>query len=157
MAMVSAVKGYNCILCVPDKISKEKIQLMESLGAEVRICSSKVSYDHPESHHSLADRLNKDIKNSIYINQYFNDYNSEAHYQTTGPEIWEQTEGKITHFLSAMGTGGTISGTAKYLKEQNPEIKVIGIDAYGSILQKYHEDRIIDPKESYSYVLESSW
>ena len=155
MAMVSAVKGYQCILCVPDKIAKEKIQLMESLGADVHICPSKVSYEDPLSQYSLADRLSAEIPNSLFINQYFNEHNAEAHYHTTGPEIWEQTEGKITHFICAMGTGGTISGTAKYLKEQNPDIKVIGVDAYGSILKKFHEEHIEDSSECYSYLLEA--
>lgn len=155
MAMVAAVKGYNCILCIPDKISKEKIQLMESLGADVRICPSKVAYEDPLSHYSVCARLNQEIKNSLFVNQYFNADNLEAHYHTTGPEIWNQTEGKITHFICAMGTGGTISGTAKYLKEQNPEVKIIGVDAYGSILQKYHEDHVEDSAECYSYFLEA--
>ena len=154
MAMVAAVKGYSCILCVPNKISKEKIQLMEAIGAKVKVTPS-LRYDDPQSHYSIAAQLEREIPNSIYINQYFNQANTDAHYHTTGPEIWDQTEGKITCLIAAMGTGGTLTGTAKYLKEKNPEIRIVGIDAYGSILQKYHQEKSYSDSDIHPYLIEA--
>ena len=124
------------------------------MGAKVYVCPANVAADDPRSYYKVAQRLHEEIEGSVYINQYFNSLNGEAHYQTTGPEIWEQTKGEITHLIACSGTGGTISGTAKYLKEQNPNVKVIGVDAYGSVLKKYHETREFDEKEIYPYRIE---
>ncbi|MGB1308498.1 MAG: PLP-dependent cysteine synthase family protein [Oceanihabitans sp.] len=154
IAMVSIIKGYNCILAVSSKSSADKIDMLKTMGAEVYVCPAHVSADDPRSYYEVAKRLHEEIKGSVYINQYFNSLNLEAHYQTTGPEIWNQTNGEITHLVACSGTGGTISGTAKYLKEQNLNIKVIGVDAFGSILKKYHETREFDEKEIYPYRIE---
>ncbi|TDU39942.1 cystathionine beta-synthase [Gelidibacter sediminis] len=154
IAMVSIVKGYNCILAVSSKSSPDKIDMLKSMGAQVYVCPAHVSADDPRSYYEVAKRLHQETKGSIYINQYFNQLNIDAHYSSTGPEIWEQTEGQITHLVACSGTGGTISGTAKYLKEQNPNIKVIGVDAYGSVLKKYHETREFDRDEIYPYRIE---
>lgn len=154
IAMVSIIKGYDCILAVSSKSSADKIDMLKTMGAKVYVCPAHVSADDPRSYYEVAKRLHQEIKGSVYINQYFNDLNTEAHYKSTGPEIWEQTEGKITHFVACSGTGGTISGTAKYLKEQNPDIKVIGVDAFGSVLKKYHETRELDTNEIYPYRIE---
>lgn len=154
IAMVSIVKGYECILAVSSKSSQDKIDMLRTMGAKVYVCPANVSADDPRSYYQVARRMHEEIKGSIYINQYFNDLNLEAHYLTTGPEIWKQTEGKITHLLACSGTGGTISGTARYLKEQNPDIRVLGIDAYGSVLKKYHETQEFDPEEIYPYRIE---
>jgi len=154
IAMVSIIKGYDCILAVSSKSSPDKIDMLKSMGARVYVCPAHVKADDPRSYYEVAKRLHKETEGSVYINQYFNALNSEAHYKTTGPEIWNQTEGKITHLIACSGTGGTISGTAKYLKEQNPNIKVIGVDAYGSVLKKYHETRELDEKEIYPYRIE---
>lgn len=154
IAMVSIIKGYECVLAVSSKSSLDKIDMLKAMGAKIYVCPANVSADDPKSYYQVAQRLHKEIKGSVYINQYFNDLNSEAHYRTTGPEIWEQTNGTITHLVACSGTGGTISGTAKFLKEQNPEIKVIGVDAYGSILKKYHETKEIDTNEIYPYRIE---
>ena len=154
LALVSLLKGYKCILAVSSKASKDKINMMKCLGAEIYVCPSNVESDDPRSYYEVAKRLNKEIKGSVYINQYFNDLNIEAHYQTTGPEIWNQTNGKITHLIACSGTGGTISGIGRFLKEKNNDIKIIGVDAYGSILKKYHETGEIDPNEIYSYRIE---
>lgn len=154
IAMVSIVKGYECILAVSSKSSQDKIDMLRAMGAKVYVCPANVSADDPRSYYQVARRMHEEIKGSIYINQYFNDLNLEAHYLTTGPEIWKQTEGKITHLLACSGTGGTISGTARYLKEQNPDIRVLGIDAYGSVLKKYHETQEFDPEEIYPYRIE---
>ena len=124
------------------------------MGAKVYVCPANVSADDPRSYYQVAKRLHQEVKGSVYINQYFNELNIDAHYKTTGPEIWKQTEGKITHLIACSGTGGTISGTARFLKEQNPNIKVIGIDAYGSVLKKYHETREFDEDEIYPYRIE---
>ena len=155
VAMVCAVKGYRCILVTTQKISTEKLAALRALGAEVRICPTDVTADDPRSYYSVAKALNAEIDNSYYINQYYNDGNALSHYQTTGPEIWQQTNGEITHYVAAVGTGGTISGTAQYLKEQNPNVQVIGVDAYGSVLKKYHETGKFDPQEIYPYKLEA--
>ena len=154
IAMVSIIKGYECILAVSSKSSADKIDMLKSMGAKVYVCPAHVSADDPRSYYQVAKRLHEEIKGSVYINQYFNKLNIDAHYKTTGPEIWNQTEGKITHLVACSGTGGTISGTAKYLKEQNPNIKVIGVDAYGSVLKKYHETREFDESEIYPYRIE---
>ncbi|WP_228851724.1 PLP-dependent cysteine synthase family protein [Aegicerativicinus sediminis] len=154
IAMVSIIKGYECILAVSSKSSADKIDMLKALGAQVYVCPAHVSADDPRSYYQVAKRLHSEIKGSIYINQYFNQLNIDAHYNSTGPEIWEQTKGEITHLVACSGTGGTISGTAKFLKEQNPNIKVIGVDAYGSVLKKYHETREFDEKEIYPYRIE---
>jgi len=131
IALAAIVKGYKCIFTTNDKQSKEKIDILRAMGAEVIVCPTSVSADDKRSYYSVAERLNKEIPNSYYPDQYNNLSNTKAHYEQTGPEIWEQTEGKITHLVVGVGTGGTISGTAKYLKEQNPNIKVWGVDTYG--------------------------
>lgn len=154
IAMVSIIKGYECILAVSSKSSKDKIDMLRSMGAKVYVCPAHVSADDPRSYYQVAKRMHDEIKGSVYINQYFNELNIEAHYKTTGPEIWKQTEGKITHLVACSGTGGTISGTAKFLKEQNPDIRIIGIDAYGSVLKKYHETGEFDSSEIYPYRIE---
>ncbi len=154
IAMVSIIKGYDCILAVSSKSSADKIDMLKTMGAKVYVCPAHVSADDPRSYYEVAKRLHSEIKGSVYINQYFNELNIDAHYLTTGPEIWEQTAGKITHLIACSGTGGTISGTARFLKEQNPEIRVIGIDAYGSVLQKYHETKEFDANEIYPYRIE---
>lgn len=154
IAMVSIIKGYDCILAVSSKSSADKIDMLKSMGAKVYVCPANVSADDPRSYYQVAKRLHDEIKGSIYINQYFNQLNIDAHYKTTGPEIWAQTEGKITHLVACSGTGGTISGTAKFLKEKNPNIKVIGVDAFGSVLKKYHETREFDDNEIYPYRIE---
>ncbi|HLW62560.1 MAG TPA: cysteine synthase family protein [Flavobacterium sp.] len=154
IAMIAMVKGYECILAVSDKSSLDKIDMLRAMGAKVYLCPAKVEPEDPRSYYSVAKRLHDETPGSIYINQYFNELNTEAHYQTTGPEIWKQTKGQITHLIACSGTGGTISGTAKYLKEQNPNIKIIGVDAYGSIIKKYHETGEIDMNEAYSYRIE---
>jgi len=154
LAMVSILKGYKCILAVSSKSSKDKIDMLRAMGAEVHVCPANVPADDPRSYYEVAKRLSKEIERSIYINQYFNDLNIDAHYRTTGKEIWEQTGGKITHLIACSGTGGTISGAARYLKEQNPEVQIIGIDAYGSVLKKYHETGQFDKEEIYPYRIE---
>ncbi|MEX0274237.1 MAG: PLP-dependent cysteine synthase family protein [Flavobacteriaceae bacterium] len=154
IAMVSIIKGYDCILAVSSKSSRDKIDMLRTMGAEVYVCPAHVSADDPRSYYQVAKRLHKETKGSIYINQYFNELNIEAHYQSTGPEIWEQTEGKITHLVACSGTGGTISGTARYLKEKNPAIQILGVDAYGSVLKKYHETGEFDSDEIYPYRIE---
>lgn len=154
LAMVSIIKGYNCILAVSSKSSKDKIDMLRSLGAKVYVCPANVSADDERSYYNVAKRLHEETKGSVYINQYFNQLNIDAHYNTTGPEIWEQTKGQITHLIACSGTGGTISGTAKFLKEQNPNIRILGVDAFGSVLKKYHETREFDNKEIYPYRIE---
>ena len=154
LAMVSLVKGYNCILAVSSKSSNDKIEMLNAMGAKVYVCPANVSAEDPRSYYQVAKKLHKELKNSVYINQYFNDLNIEAHYKSTGPEIWEQTAGKISHLVACSGTGGTISGCARYLKEQNASIEIIGVDAYGSVLKKYHETRELDVNEIYPYRIE---
>jgi cystathionine beta-synthase len=154
LAMVSMIKGYNCVLAVSSKSSKDKINMLSSMGAQVYVCPANVPTDDPRSYYEVAKRLHFEIKESVYINQYFNELNVDAHYRTTGPEIWEQTQGKITHLVASSGTGGTISGCAKFLKEQNPNVQIIGVDAYGSVLKKYHETHELDPSEIYPYRIE---
>ncbi len=154
IAMVSVLKGYKCILAVSSKSSKDKIDMLRTMGAEVYVCPANVAADDPRSYYEVAKRLHEEIAGSVYINQYFNQLNIDAHYHTTGPEIWEQTNGEITHLVACSGTGGTISGIARFLKEKNPNISVIGIDAYGSVLQKYHETGKFDKSEIYPYRIE---
>lgn len=154
IAMVSIIKGYECVLAVSSKSSPDKIDALKAMGAKVYVCPAHVSADDPRSYYSVAKRLHEEMKGSVYINQYFNESNMNAHFKSTGPEIWKQTEGKITHLIACSGTGGTISGTARYLKEQNKDIKIIGIDAYGSVIQKYHQTREFDEAEIYPYRIE---
>ncbi|TYP98759.1 cystathionine beta-synthase [Tenacibaculum adriaticum] len=154
LAMISLVKGYKCILAVSDKSSQDKIDILKTMGAEVHVCPADVAADDARSYYETAKRIHKQTPNSIYINQYFNELNIEAHYQTTGPEIWEQTNGKVTHVVVASGTGGTISGTGRFLKEQNPNIRVLGVDAIGSVIKKYHETRELDETEITPYKIE---
>ncbi|MCO6494016.1 MAG: pyridoxal-phosphate dependent enzyme [Phaeodactylibacter sp.] len=154
LALAAAVKGYKCIFTTSDKQSKEKIDLLKAAGAEVIVCPTNVEPDDPRSYYSVARRLSEEIPNSYWCNQYDNLSNRAAHYETTGPEIWEQTDGKVTHLVVGVGTGGTISGTGKYLKEKNPGIKVWGIDTYGSVFKKYHETGEFDEKEIYPYITE---
>ena len=154
LAMVSLLKGYNCVLAVSSKASKDKINMMKSLGAKIYVCPSNVPADDPRSYYRVAKRLSEEIKSSVYINQYFNELNIKAHYSSTGPEIWSQTNGEITHLIACSGTGGTISGIGRYLKEKNKDIKIIGVDAYGSILKKYHETGELDANEIHSYRIE---
>ena len=154
IAMVSIIKGYECILAVSSKSSGDKIDMLKSMGAKVYVCPAHVSADDTRSYYEVAKRIHQETKGSVYINQYFNELNIDAHYKTTGPEIWKQTQGKLTHLVACSGTGGTISGTARFLKEQNPNIKIIGVDAFGSVLKKYHETREFDSKEIYPYRIE---
>jgi len=154
LALAGIVKGYKTIFTVADKQSKEKIDILRAVGAEVIVCPTNVTPDDPRSYYSVAKRLSAEIPNSWYVNQYDNPSNTLGHYLSTGPEIWEQTEGKITHFVVGVGTGGTISGVGKYLKEKNPNIKIWGIDTYGSVFKKYHETGIFDEKEIYPYITE---
>ena len=154
IAMVSIIKGYNCILAVSSKSSRDKIDMLKAMGAKVYVCPAHVEADDSRSYYQVAKRLHEETKGSFYINQYFNFLNTEAHYMTTGPEIWEQTGGEITHLIASSGTGGTISGIGKFLKEQNPNIKIIGVDAYGSVLKKYHETKEFDEDEIYPYRIE---
>lgn len=154
LALVACVRGYKCIFTTSDKQSKEKIDLLKALGAEVIVCPTNVEPTDPRSYYSVAEKLSKEINNSFWCNQYDNLSNAQAHYESTGPEIWDQTDGKITHLIVGVGTGGTISGTARYLKEKNPNIKIWGIDTYGSVFKKYHETGIFDEKEIYPYITE---
>lgn len=154
LAIAAAVKNYKCIFTTSDKQSKEKIDLLKAFGAEVIVCPTNVEPKDPRSYYSVAERLNREIPNSYWCNQYDNLSNRQAHYESTGPEIWEQTAGKITHMIVGVGTGGTISGTGKYLKEQNPKVKIWGVDTYGSVFKKYHETGEFDPKEIYPYITE---
>ena len=154
IAMISIIKGYDCILAVSSKSSSDKIDMLKTMGAKVYVCPANVSADDSRSYYEVAKRLHEEIKGSVYINQYFNELNIEAHYKTTGPEIWTQTKGKITHLVACSGTGGTISGVSRFLKEKNSNIKIIGVDAYGSVLKKYHETKEFDEKEIYPYTIE---
>lgn len=154
IAMVSIVKGYRCILAVSDKTKAEKIAYLKALGATVYVCPANVPGDDPRSYYEVAKKIAAETPNSVYINQYFNQLNIDAHYQTTGPEIWEQTDGKITHLFACTGTGGTLSGSAKFLKEQNPDIKIIGVDAHGSVLKGFHETGKVNPDDIHAYQIE---
>lgn len=154
LAIAAVIKGYKCIFTSTDKQSKEKFDALRAFGAEVIVCPTDVEPDDPRSYYSVSSRLEKEIPNAWKPNQYDNPSNAQAHYETTGPEIWEQTDGKITHLVVGVGTGGTISGTARFLKEKNPNIKVWGIDTYGSVFKKYKETGIFDKNEIYPYVTE---
>lgn len=154
LALVGCVRGYRCIFTTTDKQSKEKADMLKALGAEVIVCPTNVGPEDPRSYYSVAKRLSTEIPNSFWCNQYDNLSNRQAHYESTGPEIWKQTDGKITHLVVGVGTGGTVSGTAKFLKEQNPNIQVWGGDTYGSVFKKYHETGVFDPKEIYPYITE---
>ena len=154
LALAAIIKGYKLICVISDKQSKEKMDILRAVGAKVVVCPTDVEPTDPRSYYSVSKRLALETPNSWYVNQYDNLSNSLAHYEQTGPEIWEQTDGKITHFISGVGTGGTISGVGKYLKEKNPNIKIWGIDTYGSVFKKYHETGIFDENEIYSYITE---
>ena len=154
LALAAIVKGYKLICVTTDKQSKEKIDILKAVGAKVIICPTNVEPDDPKSYYSTAKRIGDETENSWYVNQYNNLSNREAHYLSTGPEIWEQTNGKITHFVVGVGTGGTISGVAKFLKEKNSNIKVWGIDTYGSVFKKFHETGVFDKNEVYPYITE---
>ncbi|MDC3336673.1 pyridoxal-phosphate dependent enzyme [Flavobacteriales bacterium] len=154
LALACIIKGYQLVCVLSDKQSKEKMDILRAVGAEVHVCPTNVAPDDPRSYYSVSKRLATEIPNSWYVNQYDNPSNTKAHYLQTGPEIWEQTAGKITHFVVGVGTGGTISGVGKYLKEQNPAIKIWGIDTYGSVFKKYHETGIFDENEIYPYITE---
>jgi len=154
LALVAIIKGYKLICVISDKQSKEKMDILRAVGAEVIVCPTNVEPEDPRSYYSVSKRLATETPNSWYVNQYDNPSNSLAHYEQTGPEIWEQTKGKITHFVVGVGTGGTISGIGKYLKEKNPDIKIWGIDTYGSVFKKYHETGIFDENEIYPYITE---
>lgn len=154
LALVAIIKGYKLICVISDKQSKEKMDILRAVGAKVVVCPTNVEPTDPRSYYSVSKRLAEETPNSWYVNQYDNLSNTLAHYEQTGPEIWKQTDGKITHFVVGVGTGGTISGVGKYLKEKNPNIKIWGIDTYGSVFKKYHETGIFDENEIYSYITE---
>ena len=154
LALAAIVKGYKMVCVMSDKQSKEKMDILKAVGSEVVVCPTDVAPDDPQSYYSVARRMANETPNSWYVNQYDNLANSKAHYESTGPEIWKQTDGKVTHFVVGVGTGGTISGVGKYLKEQNPNIKIWGIDTYGSVFKKYHETGEFDENEIYPYVTE---
>ena len=154
LALAAIVKGYKLICVSTDKQSKEKFDVLRAVGAEVIVCPTAVAPEDPRSYYSVSKRIASETPNAWYVNQYDNPSNAQAHYEQTGPEIWRQTEGKITHFVVGVGTGGTISGVGRYLKEQNPDIKIWGIDTYGSVFKKYHETGIFDENEIYPYITE---
>ena len=154
LALAAVVKGYKLICVITDKQSKEKMDILRAVGAKVVVCPTDVEPDDARSYYSVSKRLAEETPNSWYVNQYDNPSNAQANYEQTGPEIWEQTQGKVTHFIVGVGTGGTISGVGKYLKEQNPNVKVWGVDTYGSVFKKYHETGVFDENEVYSYVTE---
>ena len=154
LALVAIIKGYKCIFVLSDKQSREKMDILKAVGAEVVVCPTDVAPEDPRSYYSVSKRLAKETPNSWYVNQYDNPSNVIAHFESTGPEIWKQTDGKITHFVVGVGTGGTISGVGKYLKSKNSDIKIWGIDTYGSVFKKYHETGIFDENEIYPYVTE---
>ncbi|WP_343307761.1 pyridoxal-phosphate dependent enzyme [Chitinophaga niabensis] len=154
LALAAVIKGYKCIFTTTDKQSKEKVDILKAVGAEVIVCPTNVLPEDPKSYYSVSRRLGKEIPNSFYVNQYDNLANRDAHYEQTGPEIWDQTDGKITHLVVATGTGGTITGTGKFLKEKNPAIQVWAIDSYGSLLKKFHETGELDMSEVYPYITE---
>ena len=154
LALAAIVKGYRMVCVMADKQSKEKIDILRAVGSEVVVCPTDVAPDDPRSYYSTSKRLSEETPNSWYVNQYDNLSNTKAHYESTGPEIWKQTDGRVTHFVVGVGTGGTISGVGRYLKEQNPNVKVWGVDTYGSVFKKYHETGEFDEKEIYPYVTE---
>lgn len=154
LALAAVAKGYRCIFTMADKQSQEKINILKAVGAEVVVCPTNVEPEDPRSYYSVARKLNKEIPNSLYPNQYDNPSNTKAHYETTGPEIWKQTGGKITHYVATVGTGGSMCGTARYLKEQNPNLVTVGIDTYGSVFKKYKETGVFDKNEIFPYLTE---
>ena len=154
IAMIAAIRGYRCILAVTDKSSPDKIDMLRALGAEVHVCPASVPAEDPRSYYEVAKRIHRETPNSIYINQYFNPLNTEAHYQWTGREIWEQTAGEITHLVACSGTGGTLSGIARYLKKKKPSVKIIGVDADGSLIKKYFDTGEVDKGELHPYYIE---
>ncbi|NMH88031.1 pyridoxal-phosphate dependent enzyme [Flavivirga algicola] len=154
LALAAIVKGYKMICVISDKQSKEKMDILRAVGSKVVVCPTNVEPEDPKSYYSTSKRLAEETPNSWYVNQYDNPSNTAAHYESTGPEIWKQTNGKVTHFLVGVGTGGTISGVGKYLKEQNPNVKIWGVDTYGSVFKKYHETGIFDENEIYPYITE---
>ncbi len=154
LAIAGIAKGYRCIFTTTDKQSQEKVDVLRAFGAEVIVCPTNVAPDDPRSYYSVAARLAREIPGAYYPNQYDHPANATAHYQSTGPELWEQTEGRITHFFAGAGTGGTISGTAKYLKEQNPDVQIVGVDPFGSVYHKYFHERVFDEAEVYPYLIE---
>ena len=156
LAMVAAVKGYKCVLTVTSKISEDKLNNLRAMGAEVILCPQEAKPDDPNSYYKMAQTLAKEIPGAYYINQNYNLDNGEAHYLTTGPEIWEQTQGRVTCLIGSTSTGGTLCGTGRYLREQNPNVRIIGVDAYGSVLKKYHETGVYDEKEIYPYRIEGT-
>ncbi|HEX8386527.1 MAG TPA: pyridoxal-phosphate dependent enzyme, partial [Rubricoccaceae bacterium] len=154
LAIAAIAKGYKCIFTTTDKQSPEKADVLRALGAEVIVCPTNVAPDDPRSYYSVARRLSEEIPNSFYPNQYDHPANAEAHYRSTGPELWDQTDGRITHYFTGGGTGGSISGTARFLKEQNPDLKVVGVDPFGSVYYTYFHTRVFDEKEIYPYLIE---
>ncbi|WP_167597845.1 PLP-dependent cysteine synthase family protein [Leeuwenhoekiella sp. ZYFB001] len=154
LALAAIVKGYTMVCVISDKQSKEKIDILKAVGCEVVVCPTDVDPDDPESYYSTSKRLAKETPNSWYVNQYDNPSNAQAHFESTGPEIWDQTDGKVTHFICGVGTGGTISGVGNFLKKKNPDIKIWGVDTYGSVFKKYHETGIFDENEIYPYITE---
>ncbi|RXG29831.1 PLP-dependent cysteine synthase family protein [Leeuwenhoekiella palythoae] len=154
LALAAIVKGYTMVCVISDKQSKEKIDILKAVGCEVVVCPTDVDPDDPESYYSTSKRLAKETPNSWYVNQYDNPSNAQAHFESTGPEIWDQTDGKVTHFICGVGTGGTISGVGNFLKSKNPDIKIWGVDTYGSVFKKYHETGIFDENEIYPYITE---
>ena len=154
LALAAIVKGYKMICVISDKQSKEKIDVLKAVGCEVVVCPTDVAPDDPQSYYSTSKRLAEETPNSWYVNQYDNPNNTKAHFESTGPEIWEQTDGNVTHFICGVGTGGTISGVGNYLKSKNPNIKIWGVDTYGSVFKKYHETGVFDENEIYPYITE---
>ncbi len=156
LAMVAAIKGYKCVLTVTSKISEDKLNNLRAMGAKVILCPQEAKPSDPNSYYKMAEKLAAEIPGAYYINQNYNPENGEAHYLTTGPEIWEQTQGRITWLIGSASTGGTLCGSGRYLREQNPDVKIIGVDAYGSVLKKYHETGVYDEKEIYPYRIEGT-
>lgn len=154
LALAAIIKGYRMICVISDKQSREKIDILKAVGCAVHVCPTDVAPEDPRSYYSTARRLSEEIPGAWYVNQYDNPANTQAHYESTGPEIWEQTDGKVTHFVVGVGTGGTISGVGSYLKSRNPNVKVWGVDTYGSVFKKYHETGIFDENEIYPYITE---
>ena len=154
LALAAIVKGYKMVCVISDKQSKEKIDILKAVGSKVIVCPTNVAPEDPRSYYSTSKRLAEETPNSWYVNQYDNLSNTKAHYESTGPEIWKQTDGKVTHFVVGVGSGGTISGVGKYLKEQNPDVKIWGVDTYGSVFKKYHETGVFDENEIYPYITE---
>lgn len=154
LALAAIVKGYRMICVINDKQSREKIDILRAVGCQVHVCPTDVAPEDPRSYYSTAKRLSEEIPGAWYVNQYDNPANTRAHFESTGPEIWEQTDGRVTHFVVGVGTGGTISGVGRYLKSQNPDVKIWGVDTYGSVFKKYHETGIFDPEEIYPYITE---